>query len=378
MEIQPELTFPQKYVMKLFYDKPDTRVSLDKMARREIWDHFVVNRSLENIEELREINPALYYEMQKAVVAGKNIQPAVFSECVYSQALADKLGLTNFQNHIEMPSLQIDHSFSSQETLNEFSIRYSYTHEGHSKTLVQAGGAGAVDCALISKNDDQVIRIEFKEPYARTSEPDLPKYAEDGLLVTSPSFNKKYPQFKAMLDEHLESGFNVFDHLGSNEPHFSEESIETAVFENYTGDKFADVICTEDENGFLVMIPVEHVSKWAKLEGEIRPTGRNSYKVWTPKKLEETLRSIGAQEESGKVTVYLKHLKPANARGSSKLSRYKINPLFFVRANDVEVNGNLGTFDKTAIKQLRPSITAKMNFEGLEISRVRAFYQDLI
>ena len=150
------------------------------------------------------------------------------------------------------------------------------------------------------------------------------------------------------------------------------------MFENYTGDKFADVMCTEDENGYLVMIPVDHVSKWARLEGEIRPTGRNSYKVWTPRKLEESLRSIGAQEVNGKVNVHLKNLKTANARGSSKLSRYKINPLFFVRATDVEVIGDKAIFDKSAVKQLRPSITAKMNFEGLEIARVRDFYQGLI
>lgn len=378
MNNQHELTTLQKYALKMFYEKPDVRISLDKKERRDIWDHFVVNRSLENIQELQDSNPALYYEMQKAVNVNKNIQPAVFSECVYSQALANKLGLDEFRNHIDMPSLQIDHSFSSKKTLNEFAIRYSYSHVGNTKTLVQAGGARAVDCALISKSDDQVVRIEFKEPYARTSEPDLPKYAEDGFLVTSASFDKKYPQFKAMLKEHLDSGFNVFDHLGNNEANFSEENIETAVFENYTGDKFADVICTEDENGYLVMIPVEHVSKWAKLEGEIRPTGRNSYKVWTPRKLQESLQSIGALEHSGKVTVHLKNLKAANGRGSSKLSRYKISPLFFVRATDVEVNGNMGTFDKLAIKQLRPSITAKMNFEGLEISRVRDFYEGLI
>ena len=378
MNNQPELTDSQKYALKMFYEKPDVRISLDKKERSDIWDHFVVNRSLENILELQESNPALYYEMQKALNVNKNIQPAVFSECVYSQALADKLGLDEFRNHIEIPTLQIDHSFSSEKTLDEFAIRYSYSHAGNTKTLIQAGGARAVDCALISKLDDQVVRIEFKEPYARTSEPDLPKYAEDGILVTSASFDKKYPQFKAMLKEHLDSGFNVFDHLGNNEAHFSEENIETAVFENYTGDKFADVMCTEDENGYLVMIPVDHVSKWARLEGEIRPTGRNSYKVWTPRKLEESLRSIGAQEVNGKVNVQLKNLKTANARGSSKLSRYKINPLFFVRATDVEVTGDKAIFDKSAVKQLRPSITAKMNFEGLEIARVRDFYQGLI
>ena len=30
------------------------------------------------------------------------------------------------------------------------------------------------------------------------------------------------------------------------------------------------------------MLPVNQVQFWAELEGEIRPAGRNHYKVWTP------------------------------------------------------------------------------------------------
>ena len=30
------------------------------------------------------------------------------------------------------------------------------------------------------------------------------------------------------------------------------------------------------------MMPVNQVQLWAELEGEIRPAGRNRYKVWTP------------------------------------------------------------------------------------------------
>ena len=51
------------------------------------------------------------------------------------------------------------------------------------------------------------------------------------------------------------------------------------------------------------MIPTEHISKWAKLEGEIRPSGRNSYKVWSPNKLIESLKEKDAEVKDGIVTL---------------------------------------------------------------------------
>jgi hypothetical protein len=48
---------------------------------------------------------------------------------------------------------------------------------------------------------------------------------------------------------------------------------EKAVSENYIGSKKADVICTEDKFGNLVMLPSNEVGQWAELEGEIRPSG---------------------------------------------------------------------------------------------------------
>ncbi len=84
-----------------------------------------------------------------------------------------------------------------------------------------------------------------------------------------------------MLEEHLGQGLNAFDHLGSNVSHFSPLNIDKAVSENYSGEKFADFICTEDKSGFLVMLRSKDISRWATLEGEIRPSGRNHAEVWT-------------------------------------------------------------------------------------------------
>ncbi len=129
--------------------------------------------------------------------------------------------------------------------------------------LIQAGGYGGIDSALITVIDLVIYTIEFKEPGAKTSEPDLPKYGEDGMLRITKDFLGRYPQFEAMLNEHRD--LNFFENIGHNIRDFSEESIKIAVSNNYVN-KYANVICTEDTEGFLVMMPANQVQLWSRLK----------------------------------------------------------------------------------------------------------------
>ncbi len=371
------LTDLQKLIMRDFYGTPDVSISVNRIERRKIWDNFIENRDLGQIAHLETLVPALYSEMEKALSQERNIQSAVFSECVYAQGLADKFHLPLFKNYPDNFRVLIDGQKDVLHGFRDLAARYSYSNKNDSKILYQAGGAGGVDCALNSKDASQPIMIEMKEPYAKTSEPDLPKYGEDGFIVSTEVFENNYPQFKTMLDEQIEKKLNVFEKMGNNIADFSPASIEKAVTQNYSGKKFAHVICTEDENGKLVLLPSNHVSSWAKLEGEIRPSGRNPYDVWTPKRLLSMLIEMGAMVEGDLVRISLSHLKTANARGSKKISRYKINPLFFVRESSIEIRGNEAYFSIKAVEQLNPTITAKMNFKGLDVTQVRKFYERL-
>ena len=373
-----QLSDGQKYALRLFYKSADTKVKVRKTERDLIWNKFVLTRSIDSVNGLEEVAPAFYSEVEKAIESKRNLQPAVFSECVYSEAIAEKLELNHFNIYPNGEKFRIDHFFTEEDKLKEFTMRYSYANGDQKKTLIQAGGAGAVDCALVCIEDNVVVRIELKEPYARTSDVNLPKYAEDGLLVTSEKFTKKYPQFTNMLNEHLATGFNVFEHLGNNIGNFLPENIESAVTDNYAGVKYADVICTEDSSGFLVMLPANHSSHWASLEGEMRPTGRNSCKVWTPNKMQKTLDEKGAKDIGEFTVMDLTKLVTSNARGSKKISRYKISPLFFVHAADIVIEDGKAKFKKNRIKQNIPSISAKVNFKGLDVKEVRKFYENLL
>jgi len=179
-----------------------------------------------------------------------------------------------------------------------------------------------------------------------------------------------------MIDEQINKKLNVFQHLGSNVNDFSQESIKKAVLQNYEGKKYADLICTEDINGYLVIIPTKDVFHWASLEGEIRPSGRNSYKVWTPNKLNALLEELEAKIVDDDVTINVSKLKTSSQRGGDKVSRLKINPLFFVRTSKVNFRGTFAHFKIQDIRQLNPSVSTKIKFNGLDINEVKNFYLD--
>lgn len=367
-----ELTFNQREIMSEFYSLPGRKVLLGKTRRNEIWNAIRNGHNpIPGLDGFSLSCPALHHQIVQHLEVGGNIQSAVFSECVYAQALADIFRLTVFRNCL------VDATFLPPQVvrlLSSYALRprYAYmTPDGH-RMLIQAGGCGGVDSALITVFDLKIFTIEFKEPGAKTSEPDLPKYGEDGELRVTDAFLAQYPQFGSMLRE--KAGLNFFHVMGSNVHGFSAESVNEAIVENYCAKKFADVVCTEDVRQILVMIPVNQVSLWAKTEGEIRPAGRNHYAVWTPLALRRMLQEKGATVIDGYVSVPLSSLVAAQPRGGRGISRYKISPLFFVRAANVSVTDGRAVFPLDAVRQLNPTIAGKMFFEGLSYSEIKSHY----
>lgn len=368
------LTKPQKEIMSEFYSISKTKVIYTKSERSELW-HRATKRSDEfDFEKLGKKCPALAHQIKRSYETGNNIQSAVFSECVYAQTFANMLMLNKFVNYYEV------FDFIPKEIRNLLSSynltpRYVYSTEDKRRMLIQAGGCDGIDSALITVIDLQIYTIEFKEPGAKTSEPDLPKYGEDGNLLVTDDFLSRYPQFREMLSE--QHDLNFFERMGSNIHNFSKESINIAVSNNYTK-KYADVVCTEDTSGYLVMLPINQISIWAEIEGEIRPAGRNHYNVWTPHALMNFLLQKQATIRDGKVSVPIPSLDVRKERGGAgKVSGYKINPLFFVYKDDCTIVDNIISFDISRVQQLNPTIAGKMFFKTLNHDEVSKYYKSL-
>ncbi len=366
------LSFQQKTIMGEFYASAPAKVVYDKKQRNKLWKTLTNGKiSAVELAQIENKCPAMHHQIARHYASGDNIQSAVFSECAYAQTLANIFGLCVFRNCYE------DAEFlpkKIRDFLESYALvpRYVYQNGDGTRMLIQAGGCGGVDSALITVIDFTAYTIEFKEPGAKASEPDLPKYGEDGKLKITHQFLENYPQFGDMLNE--QKNLNFFSAMGGNVNDFSHKSINTAIVGNYAAKKFADVVCTEDVNGYLVMLPINQVHLWAEIEGEIRPAGRNAYSVWTPNALSKILGQKGATIDNGIVRLPQTELTTAKPRGGSGVSRYKINSLFFVRAAKCRKIGSNIEFSLSDVRQLNPTITAKMFFKNLKYEEVREHY----
>lgn len=364
------LTKLQKEIMTEFYNCAPQKVVFNKFERDAFWKIAKAKGQL-NVDDIRTKCPALAHQIAKSYESKRNIQSAVFSECVYSQALAYMLDLNIFTNCLENNTFIPD---NIHDLLNSHNItpRYAYSNEDKSRILIQAGGCNAIDSVLISVADLKIYHIEFKEPGAKTCEPDLPRYGEDGNLLVTDKFLKKYPQFIQMLNE--QKDLNFFEKMGNNEHCFSLESIDMAVNENYV-QKHAEVVCTEDVDGYLVMLPATQLSTWANIEGEIRPAGRNHSKVYTPIALKNYIEEKGGQIVDSTVTIDRSKLGLRKERGGDgRVSGYKINSLFFVYIYNCSEIGDKIIFSINSIRQLKPTIAGKMGFGNLKYTNVKDYY----
>ncbi len=364
----------QRVLMGRFYNQPNTPVVYPKKVRDRIWQN-VKNGDYSDIARVEQDCPALAAEITRAQITGNNVQSAVFSECVYAQTLANILRLNIFKNDREGKSILTEDVLALIGSFGLF-VRYVYTNEGNDEILVQAGGHKGVDSAFITVVDKRLYSIEFKEPAAKTPEPDLPKYGEDGTMRVDEAWLSINPQFDSMVKEQAER-LNFFEKSGSNVHEFTSRSVRLAVTDSYsTSMKFADVICTEDENGYLVMLPSNQLELWSDLRGEIRPAGRNSYKVWTPLALRKLLNGFGATIQGDVAVVDVRHVIMSTARGGNTdiVTRYKLNSLFFVRATNALMKDDKIVFKLSDVRQLKPTISAHMFFRGLDVDEVSRYY----
>lgn len=363
----------QKEIMQLFYAVKPTKIVITKNDYDKLWNLLKnVKLSNEQIQKLENICPAIVCEIQKSQSENHLIQSAVFSECVYAQTLANIFKLPLFSDYEKDNKLEND----VLALLQSYSLvpRYVYANANKTEFLVQAGGCGGVDSALIHLVDNASYSIEFKEPGSRATTANLPKYGEEGKLVITQNFLRKYPFFKEMVEENKD--LNFFETMGSNTYSFSQEALKTAITRNYNmTKKYADVIVTADKDDYLVMLPANQVDLFARIEGEIRGA-RNKSKVWTPNKLKSFIEQLGGTINQNIVTIPETKLTASKARGGNEISRYKINPLFFVGLNDVEINNGFATFLLDKVVQLIPCITTKMFFENLSINEITTHYKE--
>lgn len=141
------LTKAQKEIMREFYGIAPTKVIFNKTERKEIWDKATRHENLD-FDFLKRVCPALEHRIQISYHSEKseerNIQSAVFSECVYAQTYANMLHLDLFVNCYE------DKTFIPNtivKLLRSYGLvaRYVYSTNDKRRMLIQAGSCNGID-----------------------------------------------------------------------------------------------------------------------------------------------------------------------------------------------------------------------------------------
>ena len=91
------LSKQQREIITEFYNLKKEKVFFNKKQRDELWNK-TKNREEIDFSVLGQNCPALAHQIQKSYQDGNNIQQAVFSECIYAQALANVFDLIQFHN----------------------------------------------------------------------------------------------------------------------------------------------------------------------------------------------------------------------------------------------------------------------------------------
>ena len=370
-----------------FYADESVRLTIPKSGRDKLWNHFSeFGKALESEDGFSKVK-TVHLEILNAMRIGGSLQRSVFSECIFAHDLATHLGLSDLvdceEGSYEIPDIVL-------KKLSEISMkpRYIYLDSNRSQMLIQAGGPNSVDALYFDLATNENIKIEFKEAAAKTSEPDL-DYDENGFVQKTKKMIEQYPQFIPMLDEALATSLNIFilaESQTKNYINFTDESILFALDTNFEGERAADVICTEDSKGHLVMMLPQDLTRFVDpiqsgkasgMKGEIRSAGRNHYSVWSVSVLLQEIQKLeGSVDEQGMVTLPSTGLSPSYASGNENLlSRYKLNSIFFVRPESVVFGGLYAKFKLSDVRQIKSTISAHMFFRKLDVSSVREHYE---
>lgn len=368
-----------------FYRKPKVKILYSKTERQVLWKKFKEDKVLDS--RAAKLIPSIQAEVSSALSKGGLLQAAILSECVYSFHLAEILGLTNFEAH-ENDIRTFDPEIAKYLQRHKISPRYSYSDKNKNKYLVQAGGPGSIDALFIDVTNGVELRIEFKEPKAKSQEPDL-NYSIDGSIDLSPTFHQSFPQFDSMIREAKSREVNIFTLSDSNSNFnvFSIGAIETALDGNFRGQKSAAVICTEDSKGYLTAFLSEDLLKFVDptvgvrvpgYKGEIRSAGKNSYSVWSSDKLIKYIKSLGGKIlDDNTVNIRVDKLSKRKPRGggSSDYSGWNITSVFWLKKDAVRVSSDgWASFELDSVKQKKSTISAHMFFTKLKYEQVKETY----
>lgn len=301
-----------------------------------------------------------------------SFQGGVLTECVFADYLARTLKANDkYVNCEKDPTEQYEDVIKTvTDRMPQALPRFIMQSEDGDTSVIQLGGPNATDCAIV--RDGQIVACcEFKDKAAKAGEFDLME-DEDGKLVidskTKATIEEQMPSIIPVIEDFNDND-STLNHIGYNVR--LGEDVQREMFHDYIKRGGIDAIMTfgVDDKPVLIDTHSDILDECIPTKGgEIRTAGRNHKAVFTPKRLEKTLRQSDVFKENGcdTFTILADDAEQNNLfvkkRGGTEISRLKISNVFYVPIKKVtqDSDGTL-SFKVSDVQQLKPTISAHLS-----------------
>lgn len=308
-------------------------------------------------------------EIKKQYERNMALQPGVLSECNYVETLARlfKLNKCLDLNNVTFNQVPIEaakYLIPSAETIS--GGRYLYYNTKKDIFLFQYDNPETGDAVMVIDGDK--IKLEFKERTAKTGEYDIiGLYGEDGKLIISNDFANKNPEYVPFIEQFNEET-NVIEQIGHNFNTFDEETKIASIQEYFIKNEIDVLISSTKENELIALTPdsitlelEDGTSIISTQNSEIRTSGRNYTKIFTPELFRQTLQKIGAKEiddETVLVNINTPFVEKVTGRGLNQITRIKFNKIFFIKIENITwQDENNIIFKINDVCQLKPTVS---------------------
>ena len=331
------------------------------------------------------------YEIEKQFQSGKGLQSGILVECILAQGLAKLLSLNNCVdlditpvNLIPAKCIQ----FIKASAKYISSARYVYYGTSEDKFIVQYGNPEAGDAEIIYL--DQHVKLEFKDSTAKAGEYDL-QLDESGKLSIPLESMERVEHLQWFVDG-FNATNNVFELLGHNDRvlNTTPDMIDSII--SYFNKSSVDLFVTTTDDEIVAIRPCdmkEEINGQPIINtsgSEIRTTGRNKSKVFTPMALRRFLLSDGAQiDDDNNVTMPMHPISDPNRRAYGDIQErgkekgifkyYKLKYIFCVPLDKATKNvaDDTITFNLNDVFEKKPTVSPHMAITANK-EELREFY----
>lgn len=322
-----------------------------------------LNSCFHEFENQLKLSPAAFCELKKQFEKQMALQPSILTECFIAQTLANFWGLDKFEDLDAkgvLPSEISNILFGIKNKRDGASFRYIYFNDKADFVLVQCGDSSTIDAVFIKEKIG--IRIEFKEELAKINEVDIPSYGDDGKFIVGGDFKTKYPYYAPFV-EIFNQQTNVFEMIGHNFKlaDYLDEENSKRIIESIVDAKFINAYVLLKGNTLVPVLGRNLHSSVGFSGSEIRTAGKNAKKLWSVDFAKNEILRLGGKIADGKVFLPLNEKMYVTGPGMDIVTRYKINPLIFVRIEYTQVEGGIISFDFEKIEQLKPTISLHLS-----------------